>query len=350
MTSTTHPSQHLALPITRSAREIASQFARQQPTAEKAEQVRLNTLAVCAVNDYCQMMGIATDVSTGDSWNPLTRLLANVADLQVVGVGRLECRPVSRTDRMGWIPPEVWTDRIGYLMVQLDETDLEATLLGFVPTPDQEPIPLSQLQSLEQLLDRIDQLRQSAVGQRAVRQGEVGQNGIAGADSSSSHATHLHAAHLGEWLAGQITSGWQTIETLLESLNAEPAFAFRGGVELSDAASEIRELPPLGLRRAKLIHLSTEFVDYPLVLVVEVIPRPDQRRSIYVQLHPIDPNAMLPEHLRLIGVDQTGAIVLETEARQADDYIQLRFRGRPGEPFRLQIQLSNAVLTEDFVI
>lgn len=329
MTSITQPSQQLVLPITRSARETANQFALQQPTADKAEQVRLNTLAVCVVNDYCQMMGVATDPSAGDSWNPLKRLGANLADLELIGVGRLECRPVGQTDRMAWIPPEVWADRIGYLMVQLDETDLEATLLGFVPTADREAIPLTQLQPLDQLLDRIDRLRQ---------------NPGAEANSILSHATHL-----GQWLVGQVTSGWQTIETLLDSLNVEPAFAFRGGAELADAASGTQQHIP-GSRRAKLIHLSTEFVDYPLVLVVEVIPRSDERRSIYVQLHPIEPGTVLPERLRLMGVDQTGTVILETQARPADDYIQLRFRGRPGEPLRLQIELSNAVLTEDFVI
>ena len=47
----------LPLPITCAARREAQEFANQQPTAQKAEQVRLNTLAVHAVNDYLQLMG-----------------------------------------------------------------------------------------------------------------------------------------------------------------------------------------------------------------------------------------------------------------------------------------------------
>ncbi len=52
----------LKLPISQIARITAQQFANQQPNPEKAEQVRLNTLAVWVVNDYLQMMDIATDL------------------------------------------------------------------------------------------------------------------------------------------------------------------------------------------------------------------------------------------------------------------------------------------------
>lgn len=320
MTFTTHSPEQITitLPITRLARETAAQFAGQQPTPEKAEQVRLNTLAVCAVNQYCEMMGIPTDLRAGDSWMPLKQFAADVADLELVGVGRLECRPVSVDDRVCVIPPEVWADRIGYVMVQLDPVALEATLLGFVPEAAPEPIALNQLQSLDALIDHIHALTEAA-------------------PTALSGLTNL-----GQWLSGQIASGWQTVEALLDLLNAEPEFAFR--------SSPGQAVDSPSTRRAKLLHLSTREVDYPLVLVVEVIPRSPTQRSVYAQLHPIDFGTPLPEHLRLIGLDQTGAFVLESQARQADDYIQLRFRGAPGEPFRLQIVLGDATLTEDFVI
>jgi hypothetical protein len=121
----------LPLPITRMARRTAEEFANRQPTPQKAEQVRLNTLAVCVVNDYLQMMGIPTDLSVGDSWNPVVLLGADVADLEVTGVGRLECRPVRMHQQTCHIPPEVLSDRIGYVVVQIDESSLEATVLGF---------------------------------------------------------------------------------------------------------------------------------------------------------------------------------------------------------------------------
>lgn len=325
---TTFPHLTVTLPLTSSTRATAAQFAQQQPTLEKAEQVHLNTLAVCAVNDYCQMLGINTDLTAGDSWHPLKRLAANVADLDLVDVGRLECRPVGLNDVMCGIPPEVWADRIGYVAVRIDLENLEATLLGFVPTVTAEHVPLTEFSSLDDLIDQVHRVQQSVI-------------------QPTAPLVNRTVTDLGQWLIGQVTTGWQTIEALLESLNAEPAFAFRSAV--AEAAAETRANSER-LQRAKLIHLSTETVDYPLALVVEVVPRPDRRRSVYVQVHTIEAGAFLPEGLRLVGLDQNGTVVLETQARETDDYIQLRLRGTPGEVLRLQIEFQNRTLSEDFVI
>lgn len=324
MTSPFHPSEQLTitLPITRSAEETAVRFAARQPTPEKAEQVRRNTLAVWVMHDYCQMMGIATDLDAGDSWQPLQQLGADVADLELVGVGRLECRPVGVADRDCYVPPEVWTDRIGYVAVQLDEANLEATVLGFVPTVTTEYLPLSQFRSLEQLIDRIH----------------------APTTVSQTSPSFDAITNLGSWLVGQVTAGWQTVEALLDSLNAEPAFAFRGAVETVEPMVSDRT------RRAKLIHLSTAEINYPLVLVMELATRPDGRRSVRAQVHAIESGTFLPESLRLAVLDQTGVTLLETQAREADDYMQLRFRGSPEEQFQLQIELGDTILTEEFMI
>lgn len=333
MTSITD-SEALALPITRSAQEIASQFARQQPTPEKAEQVRLNTLAVCVVNDYCQMMGMPTDLTAGDSWQPLQRLGANVADLELLAVGRLECRPVQRGESTCLIPAEVWADRIGYVAVQIDEEAGEATLLGFVAATTTEAVPLHQFRSIEQLIDRIHALQTAAqtINQTTTQ------------TTTQTAAQTAQTTNLGQWLAGQVTAGWQTIEGFLDLLNAEPAFAFRS-TSVADTTIESTDY-----RRAKLIHLSTAEVDYPLGLVMGVMPRSDQRRSVYAQIHTIEPQTFLPESLQLAVLDQTGTVMLEAQSRQSDDYIQLRFRGLPGERFRIQIALEDTILTEDFVI
>lgn len=97
-----HPAQTpeeklIPMPITQSAQQIALQFASEQPNEPKALQVYLNTLAVCAVNNYLRIMDVPTDLTASDSWNPVLRLAADVADLWVIGLGRLECRPVEVT-------------------------------------------------------------------------------------------------------------------------------------------------------------------------------------------------------------------------------------------------------------
>lgn len=316
MNSTTDSLEKLTLPLTQSTWETATRFAQQQPTPEKAEQVQRNVLAVYAVRDYCQMMNIPTDLAASDLWHPLKRLMADVADLELVGLGRLECRPVNPTDRTCFIPPEVWADRIGYVAVQLDEAASEATLLGFVPSVTSEYLPLTQLRSIDSLIDQIHVLQQAA---------------------------NRSTTNLGQWLTGQLTAGWQTIESMLTLLNAEPAFAFRGPVEAAESTDQ-------RTRHAKLLQLSTAEVDYPLVLVVEVSPRSDDRRTVTAQLHPIESRTFLPDQLQLSVLDQSGSVLLSTQARSTDDYIQLRLRGLPGEPFRLQIALGDATLMENFVI
>lgn len=98
----------LPLPITQATRRMAQEFANQQPNANKADQVRLNTLAVLVMHDYLQLMEIPTNLTASDSWNPVLRLCADVADLQVAGLGRLECRPVLPSHTLCSIPPETW--------------------------------------------------------------------------------------------------------------------------------------------------------------------------------------------------------------------------------------------------
>ncbi|MEL7316369.1 MAG: DUF1822 family protein, partial [Cyanobacteria bacterium J06559_3] len=49
--------------VTQAAKQMAEQFASQQPTPPKAEQVYQNTLAVCVVNGYLNLLGIKTDLA-----------------------------------------------------------------------------------------------------------------------------------------------------------------------------------------------------------------------------------------------------------------------------------------------
>ena len=152
----------LRLPITEAARQVATEFANRQPTPQKMAQVRSNTLAVWVVNDYLQLMGISTHLHSSDSWNPVVQLSADIADLDVAELGRLECRPVLSGATTCYIPPEVWCDRIGYVAVEIENTLRRAKLLGFTPTAVTEHFPLKQLQPLESLLVHLNKLRSSA--------------------------------------------------------------------------------------------------------------------------------------------------------------------------------------------
>jgi len=301
----------LSLPITQSALYTAQQFANQQPTPEKAEQVRLNTLAVCAVNDYLQMMGIPTNLKASDSWNPVLRLCADVADLDVTGVGRLECRPHTSSQSTCYIPPEVWSDRIGYVVVAIDEVSLEATVLGFTQTIAREELPISQLQPIEDLIDRLHPQQPATAYQKP-------------------------KVNLSQWLVNTFEQGWETLETLLNPVEPELAFRFRSPID--------------SISRAKRIDLGMQLAGNPVALVVELQPESDRKTNILLQVHPIGDRIYLPPHLHLTVLDETGLTFLEAQARNADNYIQLQFSGMPGEQFSVKITLDDASLVEDFVL
>ena len=118
----------ISLPITTEIRQIAAQFADRQPTPVKAEQVRLNTIAVSVTNNYLNMLDVATDLASSDSWNPVMQVCENVADLELTEIGKLECRPIVSSDTTCQIPLEVWDLRIGYVVVRIEE-DLKSAAI-----------------------------------------------------------------------------------------------------------------------------------------------------------------------------------------------------------------------------
>lgn len=320
----------LSLPITRTARQTAQQFASEQPTPQKAEQVRLNTLAVCVVNDYLQqILGIPTDLSKSDSWNPVVRLCADVADLEVIGVGRLECRSLKSHQQTCHIPPEVWSDRIGYVVVQIDESSLEAIVLGFVQTATTEELSVSQLRPIDDLIDCLNSTR-SVVPVAAVTCAVVENRRV----------------NLSQWFTDVFETGWQTVEALLNPTELDLAFRFRS----ADSAVLIEsEQSDSGHRRGKLIDLGIQLADRPVALIVELTPE-DGKRNILLQVHPTGNQIYLPPLLQLTVLDESGLIFLEAQARSADNYIQLQFSGLPGEQFSVRVALGDASIVEDFVV
>ncbi|GAB4139577.1 MAG: hypothetical protein Fur0046_14840 [Cyanobacteria bacterium J069] len=310
----------LTLPLPEAARQLAQQFASQQPNPTKAAQVRRNTLAVWVVNDYLQMMGIDTDLPQGDSWNAIARLAADVADLEVVGAGRLECRPVADLSTPCPVPPEVWGDRIGYVAVQIDESQRFASILGFtpalVPGSSGPTLSLGQIQPPEDLMDHLDRLLRPMVSTTLAR---------------ASANLNANLNHLGQWLQGAFDAGWSAVDMLLSAEQLSPAYAFR---QLGNAM----------VRRAKLIDVGVS-----LPLVIELSPGAEQTQ-ICVQLHPSPGTAQLPTDTHLQILDELGAVFLEARATTLEDYLQLQFSGASGEQFQVQVSVGTASAAEAFVI
>ena len=304
--------------ITRAALKKAQLFASVQPTEEKKRQVYFNTLAVCVVNDYMQMMEIDTDLQASDSWDQVLRLAADVADLMLPGLGHLECRPVipesldsSTTTPICYIPPEVPEDRIGIVVVSLSPELQQATLLGFSQTVETTELAINQLQTIDDLLEYLESL-------------------------SLVQAKTPIVTRLSQWLEKQFETGWHSVESVLNTQTAEPAWNFREAVTT--------------LRRAKLIDLGSQPMAQSVVLVVEITQISVAQMRIIVEVCPSKGQTYLPAQLQLAVLDEEGARAMEAGGNSANKNIQLRFRGRPEEEFSVEIKLGDVTIIEKFVI
>ena len=300
------------VPLTLEAHHLAKQFYQQQSNWKKAKQVYLNTLAVYAVHSYLKWLGIETDLGASESWNPTMQTLANVADLEIKGKGKLECRPVLPNEQVCYIPAEVWSNRIGYVAVHFDASLHEATLLGFVPKVTTEAVPLSQWRSLDALLDRLAQGDSPTIFEEPI--------------------------HLSQWLQGAVAAGWQTIEELLDW--SEPALSFR--------SAEPVEFPAL-IMRGKLLDLGSQPGETQVALLLGLMPKHQTDLDIWVKICLQDSHSYLPPGLDLAVLDETGIAVMQAQSRQTE-MIQLKFSGLSGEQFSVQLTLGTTSVTETFMI
>ncbi|HAA28739.1 MAG TPA: hypothetical protein DCE56_14945 [Cyanobacteria bacterium UBA8553] len=315
------------VPLSSCAHHLAEQFRRKQSNQKKGKQVYLNTLAVSAVNFYLRCMGIETDWEVSQSRNLVMLSVMDVADVEIPNLGKLECRPVLPQDKVVYIPSEVWSDRIGYVAVQFDESLRVATLLGFSPTAGNGELPISELRSLEDLLEHLRQIQQTKQVKMRV--------------------------NLSQWFENLFETGWQSVEALFGKNQENLAFSFRSPSGLSECQ----------VKRAKLINLGLQLGSQSVALLVAlakqaevhpteaIAPEADRKVGILVQVHPVGEETYLPPNLRLALLSQAGDILQDVQSRSQDNYIQLkRFRGNPGESFNIQVAFGNATMTETFEI
>jgi Protein of unknown function (DUF1822) len=310
---------HFTMPLTLKAHQTANQFRQQQSNSQKAKQVYLNTLAVQTVQTYLDWFGIPTDLTASDSWNPVMQPLMDTADLVIEG-GRLECRPVLQGESTCYVPPDVWQDRLGYVVVQLNADLTEATLLGFVASVTTTELALSELRSLEALL----QFLQPSSQPESIQPESPSQN-------------------LADWFQGLIEAGWQTLESLLGE--QQPALSFRNTISSSSAEITFAE-------RGKQLELSIPNGDQIVLIVgvtsVEGSTHPTEF-SIGVKVCAIAPQTHLPPDLDVMVLDETDVTVMQAQSRNTE-MIQLKFRGTTGERFSLKITLGELSLIERFII
>lgn len=295
--------QSIPLPITQAALQLAQQFASQQPTQKKKEQVYLNTLAVCVVKDYMEIMDIPTDLTASDSWNPAMRFYADVADLKLTDLGTLECRPLE-PGNFCYIPPEVPDDRIGVVVVKIDKKLQEATLLGFTKAVITGELSLDQLQSVDDLLEYLDCLTH-----------------------------HYSEVNLRQWLENIFETDWQPVEEILAPKVNNLVFRYKSRVI-----------------RGKLVDLGIHRSGESVVLIVSLTPKTTLEIQVMLQVYATGDRAYLPNDLSVKVLDEQEVTVMEAHARAANSFITLEFSAQLGERFSLKLELGAMSVSENFVV
>ncbi len=314
----------ITLPLTTEFKQIAQSFAQQCPFAEKVPQIRRNTLAVCAVNAYLQLIEIDTDITAGDSWHPMMQMMGDVADLKVIDAGTLSCRPLLPNEDTCYVPPEDWSDRTGYVAVVIDENASQATLLGFTKTVGEvEQVALDTFEPIETLIDRVHRVK---------------------AIAQSLNQAKTAITQFSEWTQGVISSTWQAVDTFVNPMG--PEFAVRG--EVSEVAKAV---DTVDISRAQLVDLGTQFGEsVQVALVVHLRQISAGQSEILLQVKPLNETPLLPKSISLSVFDENDDLFRSTTSRALDNCIQLQISGEAGETFSVQVSKGEKTFTERFMI
>lgn len=312
----------VSLPITEEARQTAQEFANQQFSVEKAHQVYQNTLAVLLVNNYLKILQISTDITQGDSWNPLLQFSGDVADLLVVDRGYLECRPCEKTQNICRVPLEAQVNRIGYIVVRIDEISHEAILLGFQDFVEGDALPINQLRPMKSFIAYLLKVRP--------------------------------IVQLDKWLDANFDTNWHPVDSLLQHKIHHLAHVIPGNV----------------ISRVKKIEWEMHSELPPVSLLIMIKPHGDETMSIRVQLHPAIAaqkpalaktgfrfassfGEHLPPRVELSLLSENNQVLQKIIVRSdpPDDFIQFsRFRCYPCEKFKIQLKFKTEIITEQFSI
>ncbi len=318
--------------VTYDAEQLARRLAQQHPDTHQVEHIYRNLLAVLTVNNYLKILGIPTDLSQCESWNPFLRMTVDVADLEVVGCGRLECCSIAQTDLENESSTYVVSsdvnddERIGYILVQLDDADDQqdaqtAILLGFTEQTQDGVIDLKKLRSMFELPAYLAQVNQQPT-----------------------------VTHLTRWFQDMVDQGWQVLDDLMTP-SMQMGYSMRSnrtadGSPSEDSSSDASVKRVYG----KTLTLDTVHGTHSVFLIAEVVNPPDADFKIELMLRPVNNQAFLPPGLDVTVLDADHQPVMNAQARTENRKVELGFHAESGDRFQLHIQLNDAILTESFLV
>jgi hypothetical protein len=321
----------VTMPIPSKSLAFARAMSIMHGQSEIKQRVFNNGIALITIHRFFELLGIESHYESSDLCNPAVQIAADLSELEIQNVGLLECRWVSAEDGPISVPFEAWGDRIGYTFVSFDLEALSATIHGFLPRVTREWIPRSELRSVEFMLQYLDSL---------IKSPQLG--------STSS---------LTRWLAGSSEFAWEANDS--GSLSSPPLEGvFRGALVYPSDAPVVSDSAYGGTAcRTKTLAWqplqginSSEQAPEPLVLVVEINQGAPLLARVTIQVHPESRSLCLPPQLVCSIVDPAGRTIIQATSRSIDNYLQLPFKGEPGESFQVKLVLNQYQIIEHFQI
>lgn len=302
----------ITIPINGRMTANAQKISLQHRNQTKANQVYLNTLAILAVDFYCQCIDIETDIAKSSGLNNILTPLIDTAGLFIKDKGLLECRPVLKSQDFCYIPTEVREDRIGYIGVEIDEVDSKATILGFVKSVESENLPLTSLLPLEDFLFYLHKL-QKPVDIR--------------------HNIECTIVKLSQWFDGLFDLGWQSELAVAKKITPV------------NAINVTEKLEVTGAKIIKTTNLSE-----PVLLILHQ-SQVEDKVEIVLRLYPASESVFLINGIKMTLFDAHNNPIPRLEnVSKSSNSLQLRFKGNIGDRFSLQVSLGLEAIVEEFVI
>lgn len=369
-------------PITQSDRHFVENMIRQSGCTEsKRETIRKKLLAIRVVERWLTLLEIPTDFQQSYSSNPTLNAGDDVADLWLPNVGRLECCAVLPGAVAMRTPPESWTDRIGYIAVEISEDNKQGQLLGFLESTTTEIVALDELESADALLMAIATLkvetslweRLQSWGEQLVQQGwerlqeeirdvkiqpAYGTQTVAGICEIIQTTPSLSARLSAIQLLKAIGEGTkQEIELLTEIIRTTDDNGIRWEA-VATLAKFHPNHPQAGIFRNKKIRLNLHLQESPLVLSIALRTTENKRIQVKIEVKSDQPSHNLPAGLKLAILDENNKVLSETESCKIDEVreqslgqsLLQSFHLDAGMNFRIRLGVNQCFVIEDISI
>ncbi len=238
--------------------------------------------------------------------------------LYLPSYGKLECRFVLKGKNTVTIPPEVWSERIGYVIVELDESLNYATVIGFLRRVLQVELPLNQLESLAEFPAYL---------------------------SLQKRAEAIQPANINRWFYDHQDRKDRTWQHLDELFCSNIALNFRSSQKLANKTGDQLSLEA---QRVKLIPLGND-CNLSLALILNIKPKNKQEFDISLMVCNSETNKFLPKGLEMIIMDRDSYPIMVAQANDTET-IEFCFSGNLGEYFSIELALDEEIIVESFII